>query len=80
MFSGMASLSSLVSLFSLPGFEGIKRSYKKESIRFWGMDDVTIEDLAFEVRSSREADEVSRPRCLSTRQEKEASPVMKKRA
>ena len=41
------------------------------------MDDVTIEDLAFEVRPSREADEVSRPRCLSTKQEKDASHVMK---
>jgi hypothetical protein len=44
------------------------------------MDDVTIEDLAFEVRHSREVDEVSRPRCLSTRQEKDSSHVMKKRA
>jgi hypothetical protein len=46
--------------------------------RFWGIDIATIEGLAFGARFSREADEVSRPRCLSTRQEKEASPVMKK--
>jgi hypothetical protein len=38
----------------------------------------TIEDLAFGARPLREVDEVSRPRCLSTRQEKEASHVMKK--
>jgi hypothetical protein len=46
--------------------------------RFWGIAVATIEDLAFDVRPSGEADEVSRPRCLSTRQEKEASHVMKK--
>jgi hypothetical protein len=43
-----------------------------------GMDDVTIEDLAFGVWPSKEADEVSRPRCLSTRQEKDAGYIMKK--
>ncbi len=42
-----------------------------------GMDDVTIEDLAFEVRPSREVDEVSRPRCFSTRRKKDACHVMK---
>ena len=47
------------------------------SRRFWGIDEATIEGLAFGARSSREGDEVSRPRCLSTRQEKEASHVMK---
>ena len=45
--------------------------------RFWGITAATIEDLAFGARPSREVDEVSRPRCLSTRQEKEASHVMK---
>jgi len=29
--------------------------------RFWGIAEATIEDLAFGARSSREADEVSRP-------------------
>jgi hypothetical protein len=47
-------------------------------MRFWGIAEATIEGLAFGARSSREADEVSRPRCLSTRQKKEASPVKKK--
>ncbi len=42
------------------------------------MDDVTIEDLAFGAWPMREADEVSRPRCLSTRQEQEACHVIKK--
>jgi len=45
--------------------------------RFWGIATATIEDLAFEVWPSREVDEVSRPRCLSTRQEKDTSYVMK---
>jgi len=45
--------------------------------RFWGIAEATIEGLAFGAWSSREGDEVSRPRCLSTRQEKEASHVMK---
>jgi hypothetical protein len=30
--------------------------------RFWGMDDVTIEDLAFGIRSSREPDGVIKKR------------------
>ncbi|NOR52618.1 MAG: hypothetical protein GQ536_00805 [Candidatus Aminicenantes bacterium] len=47
------------------------------SRRFWEIDEATIEGLAFGARPSREVDEVSRPRCLSTRQEKEASHVMK---
>ncbi len=47
------------------------------SRRFWGIAEATIEDLAFEVRHSREVDEVSRPRCLSTIYEKEAGHVMK---
>jgi hypothetical protein len=38
----------------------------------------TIEDFAFEGRPSREADEASRLRCLSTRQKEDASYVMKK--
>ncbi|NOR53373.1 MAG: hypothetical protein GQ536_04735 [Candidatus Aminicenantes bacterium] len=48
------------------------------SRRFWGIAEATIEDLAFEVRPSREVDEVDRPRCLSTRQEEEAGHVKKK--
>ncbi len=46
--------------------------------RFWGIAVATIEDLAFGIWPLREVDEVSRPRCLSTKQEKEASHVMKK--
>ncbi|NOR52704.1 MAG: hypothetical protein GQ536_01250 [Candidatus Aminicenantes bacterium] len=46
-------------------FEGIKQSYKKESIRFWGIAVATIEDLAFGARSSREPDGVGQRVCLS---------------
>ncbi|MCK4646527.1 MAG: hypothetical protein KAU46_09760 [Candidatus Aminicenantes bacterium] len=35
--------------------------------RFLGIAEATIEDLAFGARPLREVDEVSRPRCLSTR-------------
>ncbi|MCK4647004.1 MAG: hypothetical protein KAU46_12190 [Candidatus Aminicenantes bacterium] len=35
------------------------------STRFWGMDDVTIEDLAFGICSLREPDGVGRRVCLS---------------
>ena len=54
----------------------VRKNWKKSlfclnsSRRFWGIAEATIEDFAFEARPLREVDEVSRPRCLSTRQEK----------